>query len=104
MGCRKGNANAAYQMETCLGIWIGLPTPPLQMSLLPKVSTSHAHLLLEAIATNFRTRPSIRSSTAWVLLAWLDSQTSEDRPRLFLTLTLGTCDDNHGCRFPRLAF
>lgn len=74
------------------------------MSLLPQVSTSYAHLLLEAIATDFGARPYIiHSSTAWVLLARLDLQTSEDRPQLFLNLTLSTCDDNYGCRFPRPA-
>lgn len=84
-----------------LGIWTGPPTPPPQLSLLPKVSTSHAHLLLEAIATNLGSRPPVRSSIAWVLLAWLDFQTSEDRPRLFLNVTLRTRDGNHGRCFPR---
>lgn len=74
MDCRQGNERQLIRWRRAWDLdWAS--TPPLQMSLLVKVSTSYAHLLLEAIATNFGTYPSTRSSThsstAWVLLTWL---------------------------------
>lgn len=101
MGCGKRERKCSLSDGVDLGFGLGRQPHHSQLSLLPKVSTSHAHLLLEAIATNLGSRPPVRSSTAWVLLARLDFQTSEDRPRLFLNVTLRTRDDNHGRRFPR---
>lgn len=54
MDCRQWNVKPAYQMETSLGFGLGLQ-PHHSKCLLVKVSTSHAHLLLEAIASQLWT-------------------------------------------------
>lgn len=69
----------------------------------PRSPPQYAHLLLEAIATNLGPCPSTRSSTAWVLHAFLEPSNFRRFPQLFLNLTSGTCNGDHGCHFDRLA-
>lgn len=102
MDCRQWKVKPAYQMETSLGFGLGLQ-PHHSKCLLVKISTSYAHLLLEAIASQQLWTTSVHPPLTPLRGCSSNCQTSEDRPQLFLNLPLVTCDEHHVYRFPRLA-
>ena len=85
-------------MDWCCTDWASQPTPPLQNVSAPQC----LHLPCPLTSRSHRKQRIHPRSTAW-MLASLGPQDSRRCQQLFLNLTLGTCDGNYSCRFPRIS-